>query len=439
MKENQTPARARLGAFFDVGTFVELGAYIRRPGTKDAEEGVVCGYGALGGRLVFAFAQDSTKMKGALDARHAEKIAMLYEKATAVGAPVVGMFDCAGALVFDGAAALGGYGLLLRTVSAASGVIPQIAVITGTCAGTMAAVAALFDFTVVVEGCKLYVNSPFLTDGENGSAAYAYENGTAALLAADESDAFAKVRGLVNYLPDHAGQGGLLCDTNDDASRLVALGDTATAAEALGAVTDNGLFLELYGGICNTVKVGLAGVGGLSAMLVAIDGALDAAAAIKMTKAIQLADSFDLPTVTLVNCEGVAVAEKEDPRIANALAALAAAVAESEAPIVSAIVGKAIGAGFILTGSRSLGTDVVYALPGAEIAAMSAEAGVAFLMNDQISAKKSRADLEKQWREENASAEEAAACGEVDDIVAPAELRARIAAALYMLAGDSEG
>ena len=112
MKNLNTAGGARLRAFFDAGTFVELGAYISRPGAENEAEGVICGYGALDGRLVFAFAQDKSLMKGALDGRHADKIAMVYEKALAVGAPVVGMFDCAGAVVFDGAAALGGYGKL---------------------------------------------------------------------------------------------------------------------------------------------------------------------------------------------------------------------------------------------------------------------------------------------------------------------------------------
>ena len=125
MKKTVSTARERLASFFDAATMVELGAYIRRPGNENENEGVVCGYGAVNGRLVFAFAQDESAMKGAVDGRHAEKIAMLYEKALAVGAPVVGMFDIARAVLFDGAAALTGYGVLLDTVAGAARVIPR--------------------------------------------------------------------------------------------------------------------------------------------------------------------------------------------------------------------------------------------------------------------------------------------------------------------------
>ena len=143
MKENNTAAAERLKAFFDDGTFVEIGAYISRSGVAGDAEGVTCGYGSLCGRLVFAFAQDSSLMKGALDGRHADKILRTYEKAMAVGAPIVGFFDCAGAVVFEGAAALAGYGKLLTAVSTASGVIPQIAVISGTCASLSTSAAAI--------------------------------------------------------------------------------------------------------------------------------------------------------------------------------------------------------------------------------------------------------------------------------------------------------
>jgi acetyl-CoA carboxylase carboxyltransferase component len=208
MKENNTAGITRLQSFFDDGTFVELGAYIRRPGDEDRLEGVVCGYGSLGGRLVFAFAQDSSSMKGALDGRHAEKIVRTYEKALSVGAPIVGFFDCAGAVVFDGAAALAGYGTLLRTVSDASGKIPQIAVISGTCAGTMASVAALFDLTVTIKDVsRLYVASPTLVGEGVGTAAYAFEHGNAAILADTEDEAKMAVRKLLSYLPDNAGHG----------------------------------------------------------------------------------------------------------------------------------------------------------------------------------------------------------------------------------------
>lgn len=434
MKENNTVAAERLKAFFDDGTFVEIGAYISRSGVLGDAEGVTCGYGSLGGRLVFAFAQDSSMMKGALDGRHADKILRTYEKAMAVGAPIVGFFDCAGAVVFDGAAALAGYGKLLTAVSTASGVIPQIAVISGTCAGTMAAVAALYDFTVTVKGAsRLYVASPTQLGAEIATAEHAFENGNAALLAENEADALAKVAALINYLPDHAEHGTPALESGDDPNRQLEIGDRVCAAEALAAAVDAGSFTELYAAYGSSVKCGFASLGGVSTVVVAMDGELDLASIEKTDRMMRFADAMDLPAVTFVNCSGIKQSETDEPKLATALAALARTLAEGTAPRVTAIVGDAIGAGFIFGGSRALGSDMVFALPGTEIAALTARCAVAFLWNDRITPELSREALEEEWRRTKATPEAAAATGEVDDIIAPAELRARLIAALFML------
>ena len=435
MRENTTVGAARLRAFFDADTFVEIGAYISRSGVGGEAEGVTCGYGSLAGRLVFAFAQDSSLMKGALDGLHAEKILRVYEKALAVGAPVVGFFDCAGAVVFDGAAALAGYGALLRTVTEASGVIPQIAVINGICGGTMASVAALFDLTVMVKDTgRLYVTSPSLIGEEVGTADYVAEKGNAALVAENEADAFAKVKGLLAYLPDNAESGTPELPCADDPNRRLALSDKTTAKEALESAADAGSLLELYAAYGTAVKAALAGFGGVSTLALALDGEMDLAAVVKMRRLLDLADALGLPTVTFVNCTGVAANAAEEPRMATELAQLARVMAEGTAPRVTAIVGAAVGAGFIFGGSRALGADLVLALPATEIAALGAPAAVAFLWNDRITSTLTREELEQEWRETKATPEAAAATGEVDDIVAPAELRARLIAALFMLA-----
>ena len=378
-------------------------------------------------------------MKGALDGRHADKILRTYEKALSVGAPVVGFFDCAGAVVFDGAAALAGYGKLLRTVSEASGVIPQIAVISGTCAGTMASVAALFDLTVTIDGVsRLYVSSPTQVGDTVGSAAYAYEQGNAALLAKTEEEAMATVRTVLSYLPDHADHGIPALESADDPARI-ALNGRTSAKEAMSAAVDAGSLCELYGGYGAPVTAGFATMGGMSCVALALDGELNLAAISKLTRLLSFADTFGLPAVTFVNCVGVAADAAEEGALAQALAALAAVMAEGTAPRVTAIVGDAVGAGFIFGGSRALGADLVLALPETEIAALTARSAVAFLWNDRITPELSREALEQEWRETKATPEAAAADGEVDDIVAPAELRARLIAALYMLADKNVG
>lgn len=425
MKKTVSTARERLASFFDAATLVELGAYIRRPGTENENEGVVCGYGAVNGRLVFAFAQDESAMKGAVDGRHAEKIAMLYEKALSVGAPVVGMFDSAGAVVFDGAAALSGYGVLLDTVAGAAGVIPQIALVHGKCVGTMAAIASLFDFSVVTEDATLYVANQ---DCDHSKSA--------ALVAADEAEAMAKVKALLAYLPDDNCSSAEGVATGDDPNRAVALGGRVSADAALAAIVDAGSFLELFAGVAPEVKVGFATLGDVPCAVAAVDGKLSAKGAKKLTGMVRFADAYSMSLVTLVNCEGVD-ATGCDVRLARALAKLARAQSESESARVTVITGAAIGAGFIFGGSKALGADMVLALPESEIAALSASTAVAFLENDRITATTDRATVEKQWREKNATALAAASVGAVDDIVDPAELRARVIAALYMLEGKN--
>lgn len=434
MEKTNSPAKERLVSFFDAGTFVELGAYLRRAGHPKAESGVVCGYGAVEGRLIFAFAEDVSAMKGAMDASHALKIADLYQKALRAGAPVVGMFDSAGAVVLDGAAALGGYAALLSAVSGARGKIPQIALICGTCAGTMAAVAELFDFTMAVKNAsRMYLLVPHVAKDRAGCAEELFANGAAAILAEGEADAFAKVRTLLAYLPDNADSGAPADIGSDDINRALPEADRLGAAEALNAAADQGTVQTLYDGADQNTKVGFALLGGCSAAVIAIDGTLTLAGVRKITAILGFAGAFSLPVVSFVNCDGFA-AEENSAELLRALPGLTMAWNRTENAKIVALTGAAIGAGFFFGGARRLGADLVLALPGAEIAALQAETGVAFLWNDRIGKDTTRESLEKEWKETVATAENAAATGEVDDVIPGAELRARLISAVYMLA-----
>ena len=188
MEKGTTVGSEKIAALFDSGTFVEIGSFMKR---ADGEmTGVVCGYGAIDGKLVYAFAQDSDRKKGAFDALQAEKIAMLYRMAMKNGAPVVGMFDSVGAIVSDGASAMSAYGKLLAAVSAASGVIPQIAVISGVCTGMAATVASMFDITVTIKGKSLLsVNAPFVVGKEVGSVEAVSRNGLSSVTVENENEA----------------------------------------------------------------------------------------------------------------------------------------------------------------------------------------------------------------------------------------------------------
>lgn len=444
-KGKRLSARERINAFFDASTFVEIGAYVKRAcvcgdaSNSDEFEGVICGYGSIDGRLVFAYAQDIDRKKGAVDERHAKKIEALYSLAVKQGAPVVAMLDSAGAAIEEGVSALAAYAKIMKSVSDASGIIPQIAYVPGVCAGTMAVIAGMYDVVVSLKDkSALYVSSPFLTDKNIGTSEYTSQNGITALEGEDELSALAKIKRLINLLPSNNCEGTVLCETSE---LNVAFDENALANTnaCISALSDRCDYLELYENYAPEIKVALAPVGGVVCGIVANNGKLNAKAAKKAAKLISLCDSFAIPVVTLVNCEGIEVSgESEEAPASAELAKLAHAYASSSCAKVTVVVGEAYGAGFTLMGSRELGADIAFALDCAKIAPLSAKTGVAFLWNDKIAdsdkyAKAAREELENEWNVTVSAPSNAACCGAVDDIIPACELKQRICAALQML------
>ena len=437
-------SKERLELLFDAGTFVELGAYTKRNGAEDAFAGVVCGYGAVNGKLVFAFAQDSTRTKGAFGERQAKKIAGMYDLAIKNGAPVVAMFDSAGAVVYDGAAALAAYGKLLKTVSAASGIIPQIAIISGICGGTSAVAASAFDFVVTIKDkSKLYVNSPFVVGDDVAKSGFAADNGLASAEAENESDAIAYAKSLLDIIPANNAEGAVCDICYDDINRALSFDPANYKADELAAlIADNSAFIRIYEKYASGAVIGFAKVGGIATgFAISKDGGvLDIKTARAIAKAVSFCDSFGIPFVTLVDSVGLEVsAEADGAAYASELSKLSMAYANSTNAKVSVVIGKAYGAAFTLLGSKALGADLAYALDGACISVLSPEASVAFVWNDKVG-EKSREELEAEWKEKCASAADAADLGEIDDVIESTELRKRICAALSMLAlkADSE-
>jgi len=443
MKKGETMGSARIAALFDAGTFVETGSFMKR--ADGTPVGAVCGYGAIGGKLVYAFAQDCDRKKGAVDALQAEKIVSLYSMAMKNGAPVIGLFDSAGAAVGEGTSVLSAYGKLLNAVSSASGVIPQIAVISGVCAGMAATVAAMFDVVIAVKDkSALFVNAPFLIGKDVGNADYTAQTGLASLVAADEADAMKKATALIEWLPSNNAEGIIAEETADDINRTVSV-DGLSGKALITALADDGEFIALGEGYADETVTGFARFGGVTCGVVANDGTvkdgvLTADGAKKAAKMIGLCDSFSIPVVTLTDSVGVEISgEAEGAPLAAQLGKLAMAYATADTAKITVIAGKAYGAAFTLMGSKALGADLVYALPEAEISTMAPEAAVAFLWNDRITEKTSRATLEQEWRNTQAAPEAAAANGSIDDVIDPAELRQRICSAVYMLMMKHEG
>lgn len=426
MDKNQTVGSQKIASLFDAGSFVEVGAYIKRRGDVDAYDGVICGYGSVSGKLAFAFVQDSDRTKGAFDEAGAKKIEMLYDMAIKNGAPVIGVFDSAGADVLDGSATLSAYGRFISCVAKASGIVPQIAVYDGICTGMALTVANMFDLSVkVAEKAELYLTAT-AKDKELACS----------IDAANEAEAFAAVRSLVEILPQNNKDDASLM-SGDDAARPVAI-DGLTGKALVEALADNGSFTELYA-MKSGIVTGFAFFGGTLCGVIASDNTCDAGkigfiGAKKAAELISFCDRFGISVVTLVDSEGLC-----DCACPKCVARLASAYANATCPKVTAVVGKAYGAGFTLLGSKSLGADLALATEGAVISVMSPESAVAFLMNDKITADKSRADVEKEWCETYANATCAAEKGDIDDIVKAETLRARICSALYMLATKADG
>ncbi len=433
-------SQARLASLFDAGTFQEIGAYTKRANAQTELESVVCGYGAVGGKLAFAFIQDSDRTRGAFGERHSKKIAALYALAIKNGAPVIGVFDSAGAVVYDGAEALAAYGRLMKNISDASGVIPQIAVIDGVCGGSAAVAASMFDLVVTVKDTsKLFVNPPFVVGKTEGAAA----QGLSAYEAEDEADAFACVRDLVTILPANNADAAYV-ESGDDAGRSVSFdAEQYQVCELVKTLADDGAVTRLYAEYTENAWLGFASFGGIVTGVVASNpekkGILDRKTARAAAKLLSFCDSFSIPTLTLVDSEGVEVsAEAEDASYASELARLAYAYTSSENAKLTVVIGKAYGTAFTLLGSKSVGADMALALPTATVSVLSPEASVAFVWNNKVG-EQTREEVEAEWRKTYASAEAAVDCGEIDDIVEPAQLRARICAALNMLSAKAEG
>ncbi len=435
--------RAKIAMLFDEGTFVETSAYTKRGFSEfiateksNEFESVITGYGAIDGKLVFAFAEDASRMGGAIDERHAKKITDLYALALNNGAPVIGIFNSTGADIFSGTSALAAYGRIMAAVSSASGVIPQIAFIAGKCIGTSAAIASMFDLTVLADGAELYVSSPALTGAEGAQDAIVTYKGEAMSCAA-------YIRGLISFLPVNSSVGVLVSDCPDNLNRK--LGDIDLSGDALTAVSvisDNGIFYELSSGYGKEASTAFAAVGGVKCGIVATsravnDGRITAAGAKKIAKFVNLCSAFSIPVITLVDSMGLSIDKDNEPDFAPALAKLAFAYTASKTPKVTVLMGRAIGAAFVLLGSKALGADLVYALDNAEIAALPAEGGVAFAWDKYITEEKTREDLISEWKAVVSSPAAAAASGEIDDIIDTNELRARLCSALLMLSGKN--
>lgn len=464
----QTSAGNRIAALLDDSSFVEIGGYITARSTdfnlQDKEtpaDGVITGYGTIEGKLVYVYSQDSSVLGGSIGEMHAKKIVRIYDMAMKMGAPVIGLIDCAGLRLQEATDALNGFGQIYASQAAASGVVPQITAIFGSCGGGMAVLPALADFTFMEsKKAKLFVNSPNALDGNDVSkkntASAKFQSEEAGMVDAvgTETNILGKIRDLVSILPSNNEDGVAYDDCYDDLNRVCAdMENYATdTAAALALISDDNFFFETKEAWAKEMVTGFIKLNGLTIGAVAnrtaiydeegnetasFPAALTVAGAEKAAEFVNFCDAFDIPVLTLTNVQGYKATVEEEKKIAKAVAGLTYAFANAVVPKVNVIIGEAYGTAYIAMNSKSIGADMVYAWKDASIGMMDATVAAKIMYADEIKTSSSASALiaEKaaQYAEFQSSAIAAARRGYVDDIIEAHDTRKRVIAAFEML------
>jgi len=461
-------ARERLDLLLDPGTFVELDAFVANRDASASEsflgDGVVTGHGEIDGRTVFIFSQDFTVFGGSLSEAYAAKICKVMDLAMKVGAPIIGLNDSGGARIQEGVVSLGGYAeIFLRNVLA-SGVVPQISVILGPCAGGAVYSPAITDFTVMVEGTSyMFVTGPSVVktvthedvDAEflGGATTHTTRSGVAHIAAPDEAGALDAARDLLSHLPQNNVAEPIVAVASDPSDRMDVTLDGIIPDDprlpydmhdVLRPIVDDGAFLEIQPGWAQNIIVGFARLAGRSVGIVAqqpavLAGALDIDASVKAARFVRTCDAFNVPLVTFVDVPGfLPGVGQEHGGIIRHGAKLLYAYAEATVPKLTVITRKAYGGAYDVMSSKHIRGDMNFAWPTAEIAVMGAEGAVNIIYRDQLAAAADpvaeHASLVAAYRAEFANPYIAAARGYVDDVIRPSETRPRLIRSLRVLA-----
>ncbi|MGD8627053.1 MAG: acyl-CoA carboxylase subunit beta [Anaerolineae bacterium] len=458
-------ARERLELLLDPGTFHELEPFITHQGDdlKYPGEGVVTGYGQIEGRTVNVYAQDFTVFGGTLSEMHAHKICRVMDLAVRNGDPIIGLIDSGGARIQQGVKALGGYAEIFRRNAQYSGVVPQISVMLGPCAGGASYSPAITDLIIMVEGSSfMFITGPAVIEavtGEQidaerlgGADVHMSVSGNVHLAAPTEAEALALCRRVLGYLPSNNVENPPFLPPDDDPLRmddelnsLVPLDPASpySMQEVIARVVDRDTFVEIQPRWARNAIVGLARIAGHSVGIVSQEpsvmaGVIDLDAADKIARFVRMCDCFNVPLVTFIDSPGFLPGIDQEHRgIIRHGAKVLYAYSEATVPKISVITRKAYGGAYVVMSSKYLGTDVNYAWPSAEVAVMGAEGAVNIIYRRQIAAaadpEAERARLVEEYRRNFSNPYAAATAGYVDDIIEPRETRPKIAAALAAL------
>ncbi|MBS5388799.1 MAG: carboxyl transferase [Clostridiales bacterium] len=455
-------ASRRIAAMLDEGSFVEIGGAVTARSTdfnlqekETPSDGVITGYGVIDGNLVYVYSQDATVLKGAVGEMHAKKIANIYDMAMKMGAPVIGLIDCAGLRLQEATDALEAFGSLYYKQSMASGVVPQITAIFGMCGGGLAVVPGLTDFTFMEskEG-KLFVNSPNALEGNEISkcdtSSAEYQSKTAGLVdgIGTEEEILGQIRSLVCMIPANYEDDLSYTECTDDLNRVC--GEIVNAAEdtsiALSMLSDSQVFFETKKEYAKDMVTGFIRLNGMTVGAVAnrskvyneegkvaeeFDCALSVDGCKKAIDFVNFCDAFSIPVLTLTNVAGFAATVESEKNMARAVARMTYSFANATVPKVNVIVGKAYGSAYVAMNSKSIGADMVYAWPSSEIGMMDSAlaAKIMYADADADTLKKKAAE----YKELQSSPVSAARRGYVDAIIEPADTRKYVIGAFEML------
>ena len=458
----ESAASQRIAALLDAGSFVEIGGAVTARTTdfnmqekETPGDGVITGYGVIDGNLVYVYSQNPEVLNGAIGEMHAKKIANIYDMAMKMGAPVIGLVDCAGMRLQEATDALEAFGSLYMKQSMASGVIPQITAIFGTCGGGLSVIPALTDFTFMeADKAKLFVNSPNAIPGneiskcDTSSAAFQSEEAGLVDVVGAEAEILAGIRSLVCMLPCNNEEDASYDECLDDLNRVCTGIENATedTAIALANISDNSIFFEAKRNYAKDMVTGFIRLNGMTVGAVAnrskvydaeanlvaeFDGSLSARGAKKAAEFVEFCDAFNIPVLTLTNVNGFAASKCSEKNLAKAVAKLTYTFANATVPKVNVVIGKAYGSAYVAMNSKSIGADMVYAWPQAEIGMMDAGLAAKIMYADADAA--TIKEKAAEYKELQSSPLSAARRGYVDTIIQPADTRKYVIGAFEML------
>ena len=460
-------ASQRITALLDDNSFVEIGGLVTARATdfnmKPSEtpsDGCMTGYGVIGGKPVYVYSQDVSVMNGTVGEMHARKITGLYDLAMKTGAPVIGLIDSAGLRLQEGTDALGAMGAVYRSQAMASGVIPQITAVLGSCGGGLALFPAMTDFTFMADkDAKLFVNAPNALEGnvitkcDSSGAAFQSQESGLVDVAADEAGVLAKIRELVGFLPSNSGEGGDIVVCTDDLNRVNpeiagCVGDTSIA---LSILADDNTFFQVKPSYGRDMVTGFLKLDGVTVGAVAnrseicdeegktaekLDAVLSVEGCEKAAGFVSFCDAFDIPVLTLTNVKGYKATVDQEKSIARAAAKLTYAFASATVPKVNVIVGKAMGTAAVAMNSKAVGADITIAWPDAQVGAMEAKLAAKIMYDGQGAEVVN--EKAGEYEALQLSAMSAARRGYVDQIIQAADTRKYVLGAFEMLFTKSE-